>query len=482
MNARLETTPWQEGRAASLDALAQRVAYDLACLDYPTFDWLPPAFDDAGLPVLDVLIVGAGQSGLAAAWALRRKRVAAVRIVDAAPAGREGPWATYARMDTLRTPKYITAMDGGFASLSFRAWYDASGLAPPWDEIERAPRLVWMAYLGWFRKVLSIPVENETGLLGFEPLANGHLRVRLRHASGEQETVTTRKLVLATGLEGGGRHDGPFHLAAGLPREVWAHAYHDIDFDRLRGQRVAVLGIGSAAADNAHAALRAGSARVDLFARRKHIDELEARGWVENTGFLQAFADLDDDLRWRFSHRRIGVSSPAPVWSIDKCKAYGQCSFHLGVHWRGLSWTGDEILIDTSQGEHRADFVVFGTGASVDLALRPELAAHAAHIALWRDVYLPGPHERCEASLGYPYLGQGFELRPRVEGSAGYLANVHLFNQASAVSMGVGAASVTGLGFATERLATALVRDLYRSVAHGHIGRSPWPLLGAGYD
>lgn len=474
------------GAAASLAALEQRVAYDLACLDYPTRPWIPAARTADGAVILDALIVGAGQSGLAAAWALRRKRIDTVRIVDAAPAGQEGPWVTYARMDTLRTPKYVTAMDGGCPSLGFRAWYDANGLQPPWAGLERAPRQVWMAYLNWFRRVLAIPVENQLAMEHVVPAQDANipdlLHVTLRHADGRRETVTTRKLVLATGLDGGGRMSGPFELAANLPSTAWAHAYHDIDFTALRGKRVAVLGMGSAAADNASTALQAGCLRADLFARKRYIAELEARDWVEHTGFLEAFADLDDDLRWHSSHRRIGVSSPAPTWSMDKCRAYDNCHFHYGCAWQALAWRDGEIVITTATGEHHTDFIIFATGANVDFTSRPELAAHAAHIKLWRHAYQPRADEHCEATLGYPYLNAGFALQPRENGRATYLANIHLFNHAAAASMGVGAASVTGLGFASDRLAHALVQDLYRAVADEHMARNPWQKLGAGYD
>lgn len=34
--------------------------------------------------------------------------------------GKEGPWATYARMVTLRTPKHLTGLDYGMPSLTFQ--------------------------------------------------------------------------------------------------------------------------------------------------------------------------------------------------------------------------------------------------------------------------------------------------------------------------------------------------------------------------
>ena len=52
-----------------------------------------------------MLIVGAGQSGLVTAFGLMRERVRNILVIDRAPEGKEGPWVTFARMPTLRSPK-----------------------------------------------------------------------------------------------------------------------------------------------------------------------------------------------------------------------------------------------------------------------------------------------------------------------------------------------------------------------------------------
>jgi cation diffusion facilitator CzcD-associated flavoprotein CzcO len=55
-----------------------------------------------------VAIIGAGMAGLAAAFALKRLGISNVRLFDRAPRGCEGPWVTYARMQTLRSPPELT--------------------------------------------------------------------------------------------------------------------------------------------------------------------------------------------------------------------------------------------------------------------------------------------------------------------------------------------------------------------------------------
>jgi 2-polyprenyl-6-methoxyphenol hydroxylase-like FAD-dependent oxidoreductase len=65
---------------------------------------VPARFDD-GKPVFNVIIVGAGQCGLATAFGLLCEKIANILILESQPAGQEGPWKTYARMRYLRTHK-----------------------------------------------------------------------------------------------------------------------------------------------------------------------------------------------------------------------------------------------------------------------------------------------------------------------------------------------------------------------------------------
>src|SRR3989475_8548159 len=89
----------------------------------PAKAWIPPSTRD-GQPVHDVLVIGAGQAGLALSAALSQLGIAAV-LLDKAPLDFEGPWATTARMETLRSPKELTGPALGLPSLTFRAWFIA---------------------------------------------------------------------------------------------------------------------------------------------------------------------------------------------------------------------------------------------------------------------------------------------------------------------------------------------------------------------
>ena len=96
----------------SVVRLSDRVRRELTYLSYPSREWVIPRYRD-GARVLDVLIVGGGQAGLATAFCLKLEQITNIRIVDRNPRGFEGPWRRFARMPELRTPKEVTGMDLG---------------------------------------------------------------------------------------------------------------------------------------------------------------------------------------------------------------------------------------------------------------------------------------------------------------------------------------------------------------------------------
>src|SRR5450759_2454870 len=95
-----------EGTYMSVTQLSDRVRRDLTYLTYPPGEWTVPHSRD-GIPVLDVLIVGGGQSGLGTAFGLKLERITNIRVIDRSPRGLEGPWRRFARMKELRTPKEV---------------------------------------------------------------------------------------------------------------------------------------------------------------------------------------------------------------------------------------------------------------------------------------------------------------------------------------------------------------------------------------
>ncbi len=453
----LPTHPRAKAPVSGLAALGARVTRDLSYLDYPKARrWtLPRAI--GGQPVLDVLIVGGGQSALSLAFALRQERIETVLTVDRAPRGSEGPWMTFARMRNLRTPKAVTGPDLGIPSLTPRAWFEAKHGPAAWDRIASIPRQEWNEYLLWFRDTLALPVVNDTAVTAIEPEGN-LLRVTLSGPGGSAQRLT-RKLVLATGQIGCGGLRLPAAVRS-LPRHCHAHSAEAVDFAALAGKRVAVIGAGASAFDNAATALEAGAARVDLFVRRDAVPTVNALYWMDFAGAMGHFADLPDLHRWRFNRHFESVPNPPPPTSVQRCTAFANFHIHTGAGWERTAVLARGFLAETTRGTHEFDFVVCGTGFDPDPARSSLLAPFADRIALWADRFIPPAGEE-SARLGrYPYLGPAFEFLERKAGTAPYLRNIHNFNGSAVASMG-NSAGAPGLRFSVPRLATALVRDLF---------------------
>lgn len=476
------SVPAAAPRPLNLEELETRARYEMECLAYPAADWVPPAADIGGQQVHDVAIIGAGQSGLSAAFALRREGISRIVVLDRAPAGQEGPWENFARMPRLRTPKYLSGPDCGIPSLTFRAWYEAQAPAhtdwPDWDALERIPRQLWSSYLRWLRGFVDVDIRNGVEVVDISPTKDpksGPVALSLAMPSGPAQLIA-RQVIVANGIDGGGAWSIPPALCRDLPAHAYAHSSHAIDFAALAGKRVAVLGIGASALDNAALALQAGAAHVVQCFRRPALPSAEVRAWLEQAGFLTAFAELDDRSRWEVMHRILGSGAPPPVWSLELCTGNPRFELRPASPWHATHWTGSAVRIETPSGPLLADFVIFGTGAVTRLDRRPELASLAPHVLLWRDREAARNH-RHNPAADYPYLGAGFELRARSPGQE-WLHRVRLFNWAATASLGISAASITGMKFGLRRLVPAVVRALYIETAPDHLSRIPWPSTG----
>ena len=367
-----------------LAALEAGVRRDLALISYPELRWLPAVRGPQGERVLDVLIVGGGQGGQALSFKLKLERIDNHLVIDRGPAGAEGPWRTFGRMRTLRTWKTVTGPDLGIPSLTYQSWFEAQHGAEAFELLNKIARESWSDYLHWLRRVLALPVEVGTELLGVEPLeierGDALLRARVRDQAGER-TIVARHVVLAHGIEASGRWSMPGFVER-LPSTLRAHAADAIDFGALRGRRVAVLGAGASAFDNAATALEAG-AEVHLFCRRSELQRVQPYKWLSFPAFFRHFADLDDAMRWKVMNYVLSLREALPVETWNRVTAHAAFELHTGAPWLDARSDGASAVVTTPQGEHRVDFLICGTGFDVDLGLRPELASIAPHIRTW---------------------------------------------------------------------------------------------------
>ncbi len=451
---------------AALLRLNARVRDELARTSHPVNDWVIPHPPIGGQSVHDVVIVGAGQSGLSIAHALRRQRVNNLLIIDRAPAGGEGVWVQYARMPTLRSPKTFTGPDLGLPALTYQSWHEACFGAASWERLDRIPTRLWHDYLGWYRRILELPVRNDTELCDIR-CGSGELLELTVRCGGETSRLLTRKLVLATGQEGTGRWLVPAPFEA-LPGEFRATAADPIDFDRLRGRDVVVIGQGASASDNAACALEAGAASVRLLVRRPQLQRVQPYLWLTFDGFLRHLADMPDQWRWRFMNHvaNLRESIPQPTW--DRMRRHAQFSVHCGCAVQRASVQDGRVRLDTTTQPFTADFVILGTGIDIDFTARAELASLAPDIACWVDRYTPPPAERNDRLARFAYHAPDASFQEKEPGRAPHLRHIHDFTIGTTLSFGPFGCSINAMNIAVPRLVAGITRSLFEQNLEGH--------------
>lgn len=448
----------------SLTALEAEVRRQLELLEYPRQPWVPARADGA----LDVAIVGAGQTGLATGFGLRRERVENVAIFDRAAPGGTGVWTTFARMRSLRTPKHVSGPDLGVPALTPRAFFEARDGAEAWEALHKIGREDWQRYLDWYAAILALPVRHGHALetIGHDPVSDLLL---LGFATPEgQRTIRARKLVLATGMDGTGAWSIPAPFDA-LPAARVSHTSGPVDFAALSGQRVIVVGAGASAFDNLATALEAGAAEAMMLVRRRRMPRVNPFRWMEQAGFLGQFHALPDALKWRMMRHIFDLNQPPPQESWDRVAGDARFALHMGSPVTSARMESGEILLETPRGAHRADHVIIGTGTAFDLALRPELAAIAPDILLWRDAYAPPAGETHPVLGACPYLDAGFAFREKAPGTAPLLRHIHFMGYGATPSMGLSGASISGMKYGVPRLVDGICRALWRDDAEEHL-------------
>ncbi|MFT5448436.1 MAG: cation diffusion facilitator CzcD-associated flavoprotein CzcO [Gammaproteobacteria bacterium] len=475
----------QADNPRGLALLEEQVRHEIEIFRHNYQPWVPLPKTNGGQTVHDAIIVGGGLYGLGLAWGLMRAKVTNILVVDRAPAGKEGPWATFARMKTLRTAKQLTGIEFGIPSLSLRAYWEARFGHAAWHELERIPRVEWMQYLQWFRAVLEMPMSSDTKVLSIDGDAE-LARVTVQR-NGQQDVLLARRVILATGLLGSGGPNIPADLIANLPAERWAHSTDEIDFARWQGADVGVLGAGASAFDNAIVALESGAAKVRQFCRRPELPWLNAKKGLENAGFMRHFADFPDLYRWRFVRPITQTPIPPPEHTVKRAMAMADFHLQLGSSWTASRMQGDKVVIVTPSAEYTFDFVIFGTGFDLDISRRPELTTLAPHILLWMDRFDPPTGEENDMLLRLPYLGAACEFREKVPGACPVLSRICLLGAAASLSTGPMFGGLNGVKFVLERVVDQTCRALmlesldtvYDSFSAGLHAQKPLGTIGS---
>lgn len=444
---------------SGLEALENRIAKDLTLLELPAKSWVPHRAVDTQA-VLDVIFVGAGMCGLAGTARLKLAGVDNIALFDAAPEGLEGPWETFARMQTLRSPKTLAGPCLGIPSLTFRAFYEANWGEAAFEEMDKIPKGVWMDYLRWYRKVLALPVTNDTRVTKIAEGPDGLIAVTLEHQS-RSRVEYCRHLVLATGRSGLGGGATPDFLEQ-IDRKFWAHSADPIDFAALKGKRVVVIGAGASAMDNAATALEAGAASLDMLIRRKDMPRVNKMTGIGSQGVVHGMRYLPDQWKYRFNDYVNGQQVPPPSSSTRRVSRHDNARIFLGCPVETVRQLGDHVKLTTPVANFNADFVIAATGFRNDFIGRSEFASFAPHIRTWKDdVYEPSMGAPRPFMLDAPYLGDAFQFLEKQEGSCPMLAKIHCFNDAAMLSHGKLSGDIPAISAGADRLMRGITAKLF---------------------
>jgi cation diffusion facilitator CzcD-associated flavoprotein CzcO len=438
------------------DALKEVALKDLALFGYPNAPWLVPALSsDDGLA--DIIIVGGGQTGVMAAASLKWDGLGKVAILDAAPAGSEGPWTTFARMAELRTSKMTVGMEFNIANLSVQRWFETRYGAKAWAELTRIPRTDWKAYLDWYAEVFDLEIENDSDVVDIGPDPAGVAVTVMRN--GETHVRRARAVILATGFDGAGAWQVPTFVSNALPRHRYDHTNGPIDLAGLKGKRVGVLGHGASAFDNAIAALEAGARSVDLCFRRAQLPRTNPHRAIENAALMTHYPDLADLTKWQIAHYFRQNDQPPAVRSFETAMALSGFTLRPDSAWFSVHETPSGIRVATPQGELEFDHLLLATGLHVDLALRPELASLKDRIVLWRDRFTPPADLADDRLAQMPYLDQSYGFMARSADDA-WVERVFAFNSCSMLNHGPHSTSISGHRHCLPRLIRGVERRI----------------------
>ena len=441
-----------------IPSLEETLQHELELINYPGNRWRLPDENQQNRPCYDVAIIGGGVGGCTAAFALNKLGIVNIHIFDENLQGYEGPWDTYARMLTLRSDKDLIGPALFVPSLTFRAWYEAQNGELNWQLLKKIPTHLWMDYLRWYRKVLQLPVTNETKLVKIIPVENCFKLIF--DQKGKKIHAFANKVVLATGRTGFGGCEIPDFIEA-IPEKFYAHSSEELDFSQFQAKAIAVIGYGASGWDAAGVALERGAAKVDLIMRRDTLPHDNGFTDVYYPGFHIAFSFLPDEKKAHFIYQTLNNGVPPPREAIEKATVHDNFKLLSGTTIQNAYVHNSKVKLITNQGEEDYDFILLATGFCIDCLKQSELSDIVGQIQLWGD----RPIAKCDSFpqklKGFPYLGKHFEFLEKEPGQGKYANDIYCFNYASILSQGGLSIDILGISLGAMRLAEGIAADFY---------------------
>lgn len=445
--------PDAERRLADLSAQARR---DIDILEYPKkhFPY------DRDQDVLQVAVIGGGQTGKCLAFGLQRHGIHSFRIFDKSPRGYQGPWRTYARNHLLRTRKDSTGgLEWGIPSLHFIRWSEARYGPEYYESIQKIPREVFADYLDWFQDTVELPTEYETEVSGIDWDEAKRVFV-LRTSSGE---FRAEFVVMCTGIESAGKFRVPKLVRERLPEDRYAHTMTEPSVADLVNRDIVVIGGGASAFDWANVALAAGANKVDLMLRRPSLPHAHRVCWGSRwIGYHRHYIDLPDDMKWSYSLGDLDLGVPPPKDTYyeavrnPKFRIYGDAAID------DIGFKDGKIVGNYGGTEFSHDFMICGTGSNNSIFGQTELQSILPHIQVWKDVYSPADgrtHPELELS---PYLGKSLQFTPKSD-DADFVSRVYYLCS--------GVAHLSGFRCnlsATQFVSQRVIQDISRNIFLDH--------------
>lgn len=419
--------------------LQNEIEQDLRMVDIPL---QPQRESDNNL--LDVAIIGSGQSGMTACFALQKQNILNVAIFDSAPPNQEGPWRNTARMLTLRSKKEnLIGPALGIPHLTFRAWYEAQ--YGNWDALNKVPTFLWAEYLQWYKKVLRLPVRNGWKLLSIQD-DQGIFKL----CFDQNREIRARRVVLATGRPGCGGFELPSFIEQ-LPKSFYFHTGEQIDPRILQGKRICIIGGGASAYDIAAIALENGALKVDMLMRRAGFQNDNP---FDTFCLWSAYYHLSDKERAELFQKASDAGTTPPCDSVLRISKWKNFELHPNTQIEKLH-VEKAIHMQTNRGFLEADLLILATGYAKNIKAISELSQSAEHILTWGDK-IQGLSSRF-ANL--PYLGNSFQLQENKTGAAPYLSRIYCFNHGACLSHGLISGDIYLLSVGAERLAEGIAID-----------------------